>query len=154
MSAERVLARLHAAQAAFYAGEDDAAVRDVLTQDIAWHVPGENAIAGDYHGIDEVLAYFARRRDLADRTFRMHPRDILVGDGDHVAALTDGTAVIDGVDREWSNPSGSTGSATTAWRSAGCSRSTRRPSTRSGPREPERGFEPLTPHYKSRALAN
>ena len=97
-----MLARLHAAQAAFYAGEDDAAVRDVLTQDIAWHIPGENAIAGDYHGIDEVLAYFARRRDLADRTFRMHPRDILVGDGDHVAALTDGTAVIDGVDREWS----------------------------------------------------
>jgi ketosteroid isomerase-like protein len=100
--AEAVLARLHAAQAAFYAGEDDMAVRAVLTDDIAWHVPGENAIAGDYRGIDEVLAYFARRRDLADRTFRMHPRDILTGDGDHVAALTDGTAVIDGTERQWS----------------------------------------------------
>ena len=100
--AEAVLARLHAAQAAFYAGEDDVAVRAALTADISWHVPGANTIAGDYHGIDEVLDYFARRRDLADRTFRMHPRDILVGDGDHVAALTDGTAVIDGIERQWS----------------------------------------------------
>jgi len=32
-----------------------AAVRDVLTHDVAWHVPGTNAIAGDYHGIDSVL---------------------------------------------------------------------------------------------------
>jgi len=90
-----------------------AAVRDVLTDDIAWHVPGTNAIAGDYHGIDSVLDYFTRRRDLANRTFRMHPRDILTGSGDAVAALTDGTATIDGV--EHSSPS------------------TLRPSTRSGP---------------------
>ena len=102
MNAEGVLARLHTAQAAFYAGDDASAVRKVLTDDIAWHVPGTNAIAGDYRGIDEVLDYFARRRELADRTFRMHPRDILVGDGDRVAALTDGTAVIDGIERQWS----------------------------------------------------
>lgn len=100
--AESVLARLHAAQAAFYAGEDSTAVRAVLTGDIAWHVPGVNAIAGDYRGIDAVLDYFTRRRDLANRSFRMHPRDILTGDGDTVAALTDGTATIDGVDHAWS----------------------------------------------------
>jgi len=100
--AEAVLARLHAAQAAFYAGEDSTAVRTVLTDDIAWHVPGTNAIAGDYHGIEAVLDYFTRRRDLANKTFRMHPRDILAGDGDTVAALTDGTATIGGADRAWS----------------------------------------------------
>lgn len=97
-----VLDRLHAAQGAFYAGADEAAIRDVLTEDIAWHVPGTNAIAGDYRGIDEVLAYFTRRRDLAQRTFRMHPRDVLAGEGDHVAVLTDGTATIDGVEHAWS----------------------------------------------------
>ena len=100
--AEAVLARLHAAQAAFYVGEDSMAVRGVLTDDIAWHAPGTNAIAGDYHGIEAVLDYFTRRRDLANKTFRMHPRDILTGDGDTVAALTDGTATIDGVDQAWS----------------------------------------------------
>jgi ketosteroid isomerase-like protein len=97
-----VLDRLHAAQGAFYAGEDETAIREVLTEDIAWHVPGANAIAGDYHGIDEVLAYFARRRDLASRSFRMHPREVLTGDGAHVAVLTDGTATIAGVDHVWS----------------------------------------------------
>jgi hypothetical protein len=48
------------------------------------------------------MAYFARRRDLADRSFRLHPGDLLTGDGDRVAALTDGTASIDGVERRWS----------------------------------------------------
>jgi hypothetical protein len=32
----------------------------------------------------------------------MHPGELLVGDGDHVAALTDGTATIDGVEHRWS----------------------------------------------------
>jgi SnoaL-like domain len=97
-----LLQRLHAAQAAFYAGGDEAPVRALLTDDVHRHVPGRNAIAGDYHGIDAVLAYFRWRRDLVDRTLRLHPGDVLVGDGDHIAALTDGTAVVGGVKRRWS----------------------------------------------------
>jgi ketosteroid isomerase-like protein len=100
--AERVLARLHAAQGAFYAGGPPDALHEVLTEDILWVVPGRNAIAGEYRGVDAVLDYFARRRDLADRTFRMHPGDVLVGEGNHVAVLTDGTATIGGVQRRWS----------------------------------------------------
>jgi ketosteroid isomerase-like protein len=100
--AVQLLGRLHAAQGAFYAGGEEAPVRALLTDDVHWHVPGRNAVAGDYHGVDAVLAYFRRRRDLADRTFRMHPGDVLAGDGDRIAALTDGTAVIGGVERRWS----------------------------------------------------
>jgi uncharacterized protein len=100
--ARALLARLHEAQGAFYAGGDDGPLRQLLTDDIAWHVPGDNAIAGTYEGIDAVLAYFARRRDLASNTFRMHPGDLLAGDGDHVAVLTDGTATIDGTEHRWS----------------------------------------------------
>jgi ketosteroid isomerase-like protein len=100
--AERVLARLHAAQGDFYAGGPAEPLRAILTDDVEWHVPGDNAIAGDYHGIDAVLAYFARRRDLAARSFRMHPGELLVGDGDHVAVLTDGTATVGGSERRWS----------------------------------------------------
>jgi hypothetical protein len=96
--AGRVLRALHAAQAAFYAGDrDEAALREILTDDVRWHVPGRNAIAGTYEGIGAVLEYFARRGALATQSFRMHPGDLLVGDGDRVAALTDGTATI--VDR-------------------------------------------------------
>lgn len=37
-----------------------------------------------------------------DRTFRMHSGDVLVGDGDRIAALTDGTAAVGDVQRRWS----------------------------------------------------
>ena len=100
--AERILARLHEAQRAFYAGGPPEPLHDVLTDDILWVVPGRNAIAGEYRGLDAVIDYFTRRRALADRSFRMYPGDLLVGDGDHVAALTDGTATIDGVEHRWS----------------------------------------------------
>jgi ketosteroid isomerase-like protein len=100
--AERVLARLHEEQAAFYAGGPPEPLHDVLTADIAWVVPGDNAIAGEYRGLDAVIDYFTRRRTIADRSFRMHPGEVLVGDGDHVAVLTDGTATIDGAEHRWS----------------------------------------------------
>jgi ketosteroid isomerase-like protein len=97
-----LLARLHAAQGAFYAGGPAEPLRALLAHDIEWHVPGKNAIAGDHRGIEAVMAYFARRRELAKRTFRMHPGEILTGGGDHVAVLTDGTATIDGAEHRWS----------------------------------------------------
>jgi ketosteroid isomerase-like protein len=100
--AERTLARLHEAQAAFYAGGPPEPLHDVLTDDIVWVVPGRNAIAGEYHGLDAVIEYFTRRRAMAERSFRMHPGELLVGDGDHVGVLTDGTATIDGVEHRWS----------------------------------------------------
>jgi ketosteroid isomerase-like protein len=97
-----LLARLHAAQGAFYAGGPTGELETLLADDIAWHVPGDNAIAGVHTGRAAVMDYFVRRRDFASRTFTMHPGDVLVGDGDHVAALTDGSAVIDGVTHRWS----------------------------------------------------
>jgi ketosteroid isomerase-like protein len=96
------LDRLNAAQGARYAGGDPEPVRAALTDDVVWHVPGRNAIAGEYRGIEAVLAYFQRRRDLPGHTFRLYPGELLVGEGDHVAMLTDGTAGIDGVERRWS----------------------------------------------------
>ncbi len=48
------------------------------------------------------MAYFARRRDLASRTFRMRPGELLVGDREHAAVLTDGTATIRGREVRWS----------------------------------------------------
>jgi hypothetical protein len=96
------LAALHAAQQEFYAGGSDVALRRTLTADVAWHVPGRNAIAGSYRGLDAVLGYFARRRDLARNTFRLEPGEVLVGDGCHAAVLTDGTATLGGRERRWS----------------------------------------------------
>jgi uncharacterized protein len=93
---------LHRAQERLYAGGAVDPVRSLLCADIVWHVPGRSPIAGDHEGIEEVVAYMLRRRDLADRTFRMHRRELLVGEGEQFAALTDGSAVIAGRARQWS----------------------------------------------------
>jgi hypothetical protein len=102
LTATALLDGLHHAQNAFYAGGDSGALRKLLAPEICWVVPGQNALAGSYHGLDEVFDYFRRRRDLATGTFRMHRRDVLAGDGDRIAALTDGTATIAGRERRWS----------------------------------------------------
>ena len=97
-----LLDRLHAAQNEMYSGGSAAAVEGLLTEDVTWTVPGDNAIAGTYRGREDVLAYFRRRRDLAGGTFRMQRLDVLAGEGNRVAALTDGVAVIGGAERRWS----------------------------------------------------
>lgn len=97
-----LLDRLHEAQNEFYAGGAGAALGQLLAPNIRWTVPGDNRIAGNYRGLEEVFGYFRRRRDLAHRTFQMKRRDVLVGDGDRLAALTDGFATIRGVDHHWS----------------------------------------------------
>lgn len=93
---------LHRAQQRLYADGAVDPVRFLLCPDVVWHVPGRTPIAGDHDGIENVIAYMLRRRDLANRTFRMHRRELLVGEGEHFAALTDGSAVIAGRAREWS----------------------------------------------------
>jgi hypothetical protein len=97
-----LLDRLHKAQNEFYAGGSGAALEQLLAPNITWNVPGDNRIAGNYRGLEEVFGYFRRRRDLADHTFQMERRDVLVGDGNRIAALTDGFATIRDVDHRWS----------------------------------------------------
>ena len=97
-----LLDRLHAAQNEFYAGGSGAALRTLLASDVTWIVPGRNRIAGTYRGLTDVLGYFERRRDFADRTFQIERRDVLVGDGNRVAALNDGVATIGRVEHRWS----------------------------------------------------
>ena len=92
--------RLHAVLGAFYAGGAEEPVREVLTDDVEWHVPGSSPIAGDHRGIDAVVGYFTKRRDLARGTFRMHLGEVLIGE-EHVAMLTDGSAVMGGEERRW-----------------------------------------------------
>jgi ketosteroid isomerase-like protein len=101
-AAIEVIERLHAAQARLYEDGDTGPVQELLTDDIVWVVPGSSPIAGTYRGRNEVLGYMLARRVSANGTFRMDRGDVLTGDGDSVAVLTDGTAVIGGVERRWS----------------------------------------------------
>jgi uncharacterized protein len=76
----RLIRDFHDRQNRFYAGGDQGPVDAMLTDDVTWHVPGRSAIAGDYRGRDEVLRYFARRRELANATFRIDVRGVLADD--------------------------------------------------------------------------
>jgi ketosteroid isomerase-like protein len=70
----------HDLQNRFYAGGEQAPVAAMLSEDVTWHVPGRSALAGDHRGRDEVLRYFARRRELADATFRIEVHGVLADD--------------------------------------------------------------------------
>ena len=94
--------QLQNAQQELYGGGGADPVRRLLDPDIVWHVPGGSPIAGRYEGAEEVIAYMLRRRNLAHGTFRMRRRELMVGEGEHFAALTDGIATIDGRTGEWS----------------------------------------------------
>jgi ketosteroid isomerase-like protein len=96
-----VVAELHRRQGAMYAGGPVEPVAELLAPDVVWHVPGSSPIAGDHRGREAVIAYFEKRRALADNTFVMHPKGVLV-DGDAVVQLVDGEAIIGGERRTWS----------------------------------------------------
>lgn len=49
-----------------------------------------------------MFSYFHRRRDLANCTFQIQRRDILVGDGNRIATLADGAATIHDSQHHWS----------------------------------------------------
>jgi len=74
----QLIREFHDRQNRFYAGGDQGPVSAMLTDDVAWHVPGRSAIAGEYRGREEVLRYFVRRRELAHATFRIEVRGVLV----------------------------------------------------------------------------
>jgi ketosteroid isomerase-like protein len=85
----RLIREFHDAQNRFYAGGDQGPVRAMLTHDVSWHVPGRSVIAGDYRGLEEVLRYFVRRRELAHSTFRIVVCGVLADD-DGAAILAEG----------------------------------------------------------------
>jgi 2'-5' RNA ligase len=96
-----VVRRFHAEQARVYAGSGELdGVRDLLAEDVVWHVPGTSAIAGEHRGIEAVLAYMDARRRIMDGTFRVtvHGAAMIAG---RVVQLAGGVAVRDGRDVAW-----------------------------------------------------
>ena len=95
-----LVAELHRRQAEMYAGGQVKPVTELLAEDIVWHVPGRSPIAGEHRGVDAVVEYFAKRRDLAGASMRMHPREVLA-DEEAVVQLVDGTGRIEDREVRW-----------------------------------------------------
>jgi ketosteroid isomerase-like protein len=47
-----------------FAKADVAAHKAHYAADVVWHVPGKSSVAGDYHGIEAVFAYFDKLTTL------------------------------------------------------------------------------------------
>ncbi|WP_043622834.1 nuclear transport factor 2 family protein [Nonomuraea candida] len=61
-------------------------LRDLLTDDAVFHVPGRGPMAKDYTGKEEVLAYLTRLAKAASGGLRLEPEEYLAGN-DRVAAV-------------------------------------------------------------------
>ena len=75
---------------AFAKGDLDT-LRELLSEDIVWHVGGSNPLAGAYKGHDEVLGLFGRFAQETGGTLRIATHDILAND-EHVVVLAQVTA--------------------------------------------------------------
>jgi uncharacterized protein len=96
----RLIRDFHEALDRFYAGGDLEAVRGMLSDEIAWHVPGRSAIAGDYVGKSDVIDYFHQRRQLGRGAFKVSVHDILASEG-RAVLLAGGQAERDGRTLGW-----------------------------------------------------
>jgi uncharacterized protein len=62
---------------AFQTGDMDA-LRSLLASDISWHSPGQGA--GEFHGVDDLIAEFGRLSQDSGGTFRVAVNEIMEGD--------------------------------------------------------------------------
>ena len=63
-----------------FAKGDLAALRELIAEDVVWHVPGRTSLSGDYQGIDAVLAFFGKTMEVTGGSFRAEPRTLLSDD--------------------------------------------------------------------------
>lgn len=71
-----------------YERGDVEAVMALFADDIQWHSPGRNPISGDYKGKDELLAFFGKKMELSNGTFRESMEDVLANDNQAIGLVT------------------------------------------------------------------
>lgn len=96
-----LIEELHRRQGAMYAGGAIEPVIELLAPQIVWHVPGQSPIAGEHRGLDAVVAYFERRRELARQRMRLEPGPIIAQRG-VVVQLIDGSLRAGVKELRWS----------------------------------------------------
>jgi uncharacterized protein len=82
---------VRAASAAFGRGDMSALQNQYFAENIVWHIAGTGPLAGDYTGIDQVMAVLGKISQLAGSTVRPALHDVLVSP-DHTVALATITA--------------------------------------------------------------
>ncbi len=76
---------------AAFAKGDMATITEMFSQDMVWHLLGDNLISGVHRGRDAVFAVFARTVELTGGSFKIDLHDVLASD-EHAVALSRSTA--------------------------------------------------------------
>jgi uncharacterized protein len=87
-SSEAVVRRFADAMVARNPGE----IADCFTDDVVFHIPGRNALSGDYRGKSEVMHRLFQAWEEAFFGLEIKVHDVLA-DAEHVVMLSDRTAV-------------------------------------------------------------
>ena len=74
--------------AAFQRGDIDAMRNQYWASGIRLHYPGRSPLAGDYDGVDQVLGFFGRVRELSGGTLRLELHDVVANDEHAVVLFT------------------------------------------------------------------
>jgi ketosteroid isomerase-like protein len=74
-----------------FAKGDLSALDEVFAEDIRWHEPGRNPLAGTFESRAAVYEMFGRLMTVTEGSFRIELRAVLADD-DHAVALVDVTA--------------------------------------------------------------
>lgn len=69
----------------FVAGDPEGLL-ELFAPHAVWRVPGANAMTGDYRGVDEILGFLRRTRELTDGTYQVELLWV-VADDEHVVPL-------------------------------------------------------------------
>lgn len=65
---------------------DVAGLVGLFADDAVWHVPGANAMTGNYRGRDEIVAFLRRTSELTGGTYRVEVLWV-VADDEHTVAV-------------------------------------------------------------------
>ena len=82
--------RIRDGYAAFAKG-DFATLNDLFAEDIMWHEPGRNQLAGDFRGREAVYQLFGKLMELTEGSFHLDVQAIFADD-EHGVSLVDVTA--------------------------------------------------------------
>jgi ketosteroid isomerase-like protein len=74
-----------------FAKGDIATLREMLSENVVWHIAGSSAVSGEHRGREAVFAMFAKLAELSGGTMRIELHDVLAND-EHAVALFRETA--------------------------------------------------------------
>jgi uncharacterized protein len=80
------VARIRDGYAAFAKG-DFTVLNDLFAEDLLWHNPGRNQLAGDYRGREAVYGLFGRLMELSEGSFGLDIQSIFADDERGVALV-------------------------------------------------------------------